>query len=106
MTAPPHVCRRPRAGVSPADPAERAARQDLLQRVEATYDPIPFDAQAARAFGRVYLAVTAAGRSARGRRAFDLLIAATSLSAGMPLFTKNPDDFRGLEGLVEVVPVP
>ena len=57
---------------------ERARRQDRLQRAEATFDPLPVDANVARAFGRIYAAVTAAGRKGRGRRAFDLVIAATA----------------------------
>lgn len=87
------------------DPQERARRQDRLQRVEATFDVFPFDAAAARAYGRVYATVLAAGRKARGRRALDLLIAATALAAELPLYTRNPDDFDGLDGLVEVVAV-
>jgi predicted nucleic acid-binding protein len=87
------------------DPAERARRQDRLQRAEATFQPLALDGEVARAFGRVYAAVAAAGRKARGRRAFDLLIAATALAAELPLYTRNPDDFEGLDGLVEVVPV-
>ena len=82
-----------------ADPAERARRQDRLQRVEATFDPLPFDVAAARAYGRIYAAVTGAGRKARGRRAVDLLIAATALAAGLPLHTCNPDDFEHLMDL-------
>ena len=88
-----------------ADPAERARRQDRVQRVEATFDPIPVDAAVARAYGRVYAAVAAGGRKARGRRAIDLLIAATALVAGLPLYTRNPDDFAGLENLLQIVPV-
>ena len=87
------------------DPAERARRQDRLQRIEATFDPLPFDAGAARAYGRIYAAVTAAGRKARGQRAVDLLIAATAVAAGLPLYTCNPEDFRLLDDLLEVVPV-
>lgn len=87
-----------------ADPAERARRQRRLQEVEATYDPLPFDAAAARAYGRIYAAVRAAGRSSRGRTS-DLYIAAVALAHGLPLYTRNPDDFRGLEDLVSVVPV-
>jgi predicted nucleic acid-binding protein len=83
---------------------ERARRQDRLQRAEATFDPIPFDVAAARAYGRIYGSVVAAGRQARGRRAVDLLIAATALAAGLPLYTRNPDDFAGLDG-VDIVPV-
>ena len=88
------------------DADERARRQDRLQRTEATFVPIPFDADAARAYGRVYAAVVAAGRKARGRRAIDLLIAATALAARMPLYTLNPADFVGLTGLVDIVALP
>jgi len=87
------------------DPNERAARQDRLQRVQATLEALPFDAAAARAYGRVFAAITAGGRKVRGKRAIDLLIAATALSAGLPLYTRNVDDFSGLEGVVEVVEV-
>ena len=66
------------------DPAERARRQDRLQRAEATFEPLPVDADVARAYGRVYSEVRAAGRKARGRRAVDLFIAATALAAGAP----------------------
>jgi|SRR2546430_662660 len=85
------------------DPEERARRQDLLQRAATSLDAIPFDTDAARAYGLVYAAVTARGRKARGRRAVDLLIAATALAAGLPLYTRNPDDFEGLDHLIEVV---
>jgi predicted nucleic acid-binding protein len=87
------------------DPHERARRQDRLQRAEAVFDPLPFDSEASRAYGRIYAAVVGAGRKARGARAVDLLIAATACSAGLPLYTRNPDDFRALRGLVEVVHV-
>ena len=89
-----------------SDPLERAARQERLQRVEATFDPIPFDASAARAFGRVYTAVAASGRKPRGRRALDLLIAATALAAELPLYTRNPSDFEGVGELLELHSVP
>ena len=87
------------------DPAERACRQDRLQRAEAAFDPLPFDAEASRAFGRVYAAVVAAGRKARGTRAVDLLIAATACSNSLPLYTRNPGDFLSLEDLVEIITV-
>jgi predicted nucleic acid-binding protein len=86
------------------DTDERARRQDRLQRAEATFEAMPFDAEAARAYGRVYAAVASAGRKARGQRALDLLIAATALAAHLPLYTRNPSDFAGLADLVEVVP--
>ncbi len=84
---------------------ERARRQDRLQRTEAAFDPLPFDAEAARAYGRIYASVTAASRRARGTRAVDLLIAAVACAQNLPLITRNADDFRGLDGLVEVVSV-
>ena len=86
-----------------ADVEERARRQDRLQRTEATFEPLPFDAEAARSYGQIYAAVLAAGRKARGARAVDLLIAATAHAAQLPLYTRNPSDFKALDQLVEVV---
>jgi predicted nucleic acid-binding protein len=89
------------------DASERARRQERLQQTEATFEPLPFDAAAARAYGRIYAAVTVAGRKARGRRAVDMLVAAVALSGELPLYTLNPDDFAGLTELLEIVsPVP
>ena len=88
-----------------SDADERARRQDRLQRAEATFDPLPVDASVARAYGRVYSAIAAAGRKPGGRRAFDVLIAATALAADVPLCTRNAADFADLEGLVDVVPI-
>lgn len=87
------------------DADERARRQDRLQRAEAAFDPLPFDGEADRAYGRIFAAVSAAGRKARGARAVDLLIAAAALGAGLPLYTRNGDDFRALEGLLDVIEV-
>jgi len=89
-----------------ADHDERARRQERLQRTEAAFDSLPVDGSVARAYGRVYAAVAAGGRRARGRRAFDLLIAATALEAELPLYTRNPSDFDEVEHLIEVVAVP
>jgi predicted nucleic acid-binding protein len=86
------------------EPAERARRQDRLQQLESWVEPVPFDGDCARAYGRIYAAVLAAGRQPR-RRAADLLIAATALAAGMPLYTRNADDFQGLEQILKVVAV-
>ena len=87
------------------DPAERARRQERLQRAEATFEPLPVDVAVARAYGRVYAAVAAGGRTARGRRAFDLLIAATAIAAGLPLYTRNRDDFEDLSDMLDIVAV-
>lgn len=87
------------------DPAERARRQDRLQQIESWLDPLPFDGDCARAWARVYVAVIAADRKPRGRRMVDLLIAATALAVGIPLYTRNGDDFRCLKPLLTVVEV-
>jgi predicted nucleic acid-binding protein len=85
-----------------SDPDVKGRRQDRLQRAEAAFDPLPFDGDAARAYGRIFAAVVAAGRKARGARAVDLLIAATALANGLPLYTRNGDDFVGLDGLIDI----
>ncbi|HEY1831243.1 MAG TPA: type II toxin-antitoxin system VapC family toxin [Acidimicrobiales bacterium] len=87
------------------DADERARRQDRLQRAEAVFDALPFDGEAARAYGRIYAAEMASGRKARGPRALDLLIAATACAAKLPIYTRNPEDFESLAGLVDVVAV-
>lgn len=86
------------------DDEERTRRQDRLQWTVATWDPLPFDADAARAYARVFAASRAAGRSSRTRVA-DLLIAATAVAHGLDLYTRNPEDFLGLEHVVTVVRV-
>ena len=87
------------------DPEERGRRQDRLQRAEAAFDSLSFDGDAARAYGRIFASLFAAGRKARRARAVDLLIAATALAAELPLYTRNGEDFRALDGLVEVIVV-
>lgn len=78
--------------------AERAARQAHLQQAEADFDPLPFDAAAARAFGGVASDLRAEGRKSSAR-AYDALIAAIAISVDLPLHTANPDDFTGIRGL-------
>jgi hypothetical protein len=90
LAAGPHVA---------STPAERSSRQVRLQQVEATFDPIPFDAGAARSYGQMVAAVVEIGRSHRPRVA-DLLIASVAHAQGLALYTRNPDDFAGLEHLV------
>lgn len=87
------------------DPVERAKRVSVLQHTEATFDPLPFDAEAARTYGMVCAAVLAAGRTPR-RRVADLMIASVAAANGLPLYTTNPGDFAGLDGLITVVDVP
>lgn len=81
--------------------SDRIARQSVLQQVEADFDPIPFDAPAARAFGRVAAQLRASGRKT-GARAYDALIAATAVANGLPVYTRNPDDFSGIDALTVV----
>ena len=83
---------------------ERARRTEALQRAESEFDPVPFDAEAARIYGRVTAAVVAAGRKPRKRIA-DLMIAATAIAEDLPLYTTNPADYSGLDKLVRVVSV-
>lgn len=84
---------------------ERAARQELLQRVEATFDPFPFDLAASRMYGRIAAVVLQQGRKPRGTRVVDLMIAATAASLNVPLYTRNPKDFSGLESIMGTVAV-
>jgi predicted nucleic acid-binding protein len=84
------------------DPVKRAGRVAVLQHVEATFDPLPYDQGAARLFGQICAAVRAAGREPR-KRASDLMIAATAAGNEFPLYTANPGDFKGTEAFVEVV---
>jgi len=85
--------------------AERARRIDILQRTEHEFDPIPFDVSAARIYGRLVAAVIATGRSTR-RRTADLMIAAIAAANNLPLFTTNPNDYKGLEELGTIIPIP
>jgi predicted nucleic acid-binding protein len=83
---------------------ERAARQAHLQQAEADFEPLPFDAAAARSFGQVAASLRRAGRKPAAR-AYDAMIAATALANGLPVHTCNPNDFKGIDGL-KVVSVP
>lgn len=106
MCRPPRARGRAVAACRPhatSDPDERSRRQDRLQRAEAAFDPLAFDANAARAYGRILASVVASGRKAGGARAVDLLIAATALAADLPLYTRNGADVRALDGLVDVI---
>jgi predicted nucleic acid-binding protein len=83
---------------------ERAPRQAHVQQAEADFDPLPFDAAAARAFGGVAASLRRAGPKAQART-YDAMIAATAIANGLPVYTCNPADFAGIDGLV-VIPVP
>ena len=104
LSAGPHQVRRDSEQGGYNEHAQRARRLDVLQRAENEFDPIPFDAEAARIYGRVTAAVIAAGRKPRSRVA-DLMIASIAIAEDLPLFTTNPDGFTGLEDLLALVPV-
>lgn len=88
------------------DEGERASRQAHLQLAEAAFEPLPFDAAAARAFGRVSASLRRAGRKVKART-FDAMIAAIALANDLPIYTCNPDDFGGIDDLrVVAVRVP
>ena len=86
------------------DPDERARRQDRLQWAASTWEPLPFDGDAARLYGRMFAAARAAGQTSRSRLA-DLLIAATAAASGLPVYTRNPSDFDALKAIITVVAV-
>jgi predicted nucleic acid-binding protein len=89
-----------------SDEGEQARRQAHLQQAEADFAPLPFDADAARAFGQVAASLRRSGRKAAAR-AYDAMIAAIALANDLPVYTCNPDDFSGIDGLeVIAVPVP
>ncbi len=81
-----------------ATDAERSARQAHVQQAEADFDPLPFDAQAARSFGQVAASLRRAGRNPAAR-AYDAMIAAVAIANGLPVHTCNPADFAGIDGL-------
>ncbi|HKT31281.1 MAG TPA: type II toxin-antitoxin system VapC family toxin [Gammaproteobacteria bacterium] len=95
LAAGPHATR---------DPQERSRRQDRLQWVAATWDALPFDAESARMYGRMFSATRSAGQSTRARLA-DLLIASTAAANNLALYTRNPADFITLKRLVKVIAV-
>lgn len=86
------------------DTAVRAARNEKLGVAMVDFAPLPFDGEAAARCGTLVALVLAANRDPRPRR-MDLMIAAIASSRGLPLYTRNENDFKGLEKLVEVIGV-
>ncbi len=104
LSAGPHQVRPNSEQDSYDEHEERARRTEALQRAESEFDPVPFDSEAARVYGRVTAAVVSAERKPR-RRIADLMIAATAIAEDLPLYTTNPGDYAGLEKLIRVIPV-
>ncbi|RMI28299.1 type II toxin-antitoxin system VapC family toxin [Nocardia stercoris] len=93
------------AGVnSSPDPIRQTQRQLQLQWVARTFEPLAFDADSAYVYGSLSLLVQRIGRKPR-KRVADLQIAATAVQHALPLYTRNPDDFRGLEPLLNLVAI-
>jgi predicted nucleic acid-binding protein len=86
------------------DPFTRAARAEVLASAARMFDPLPFDGNAVARFGTLVALTVAAGRDPRPRR-MDLMIAATASSRNLPLYTRNPADFRGLDDVLTVCTV-
>ncbi|MFI2367076.1 type II toxin-antitoxin system VapC family toxin [Streptomyces sp. NPDC018833] len=86
------------------DPVETLARAQRLADAEADFDAVPFTREAARCYGTLVALTIRSKRDPRPRR-IDLMIAATAAAEGLPLYTRNPDDFKGLEQAVEIVAV-
>ncbi len=86
------------------DPIERSIRQERLQWAEATFDAVPFDIAAARSYGRVYALVRATRRQPRSRVA-DLMIASIAAARHLPLYTRNPADFAGLDSMLTLITI-
>jgi predicted nucleic acid-binding protein len=84
---------------------KRRQREHHLRYVVANVEPLSFDLHCARAYGLIYGAIIRTGRKPRGSRALDLMIAATALAHGLPLYTMNAKDLRGLEDLIEIIDV-
>jgi len=92
-------------GLHTSDPLVNAAREQRYHWISNTFDPIPFDALAARTYGALCASVRAAGRDSKPRR-FDLLIAAVAVALAIPLITRNEKDFRGIHDSLTLVAVP
>ena len=92
-------------GVAMTKSAEQVMiRSQRLADIEAAFAAIPFDREAARRYGTLVALTIAANRDPRPRR-IDLMIAATAAAHGLPLYTRNPDDFRGLDSAVTVIAI-
>ncbi|MGI8307390.1 type II toxin-antitoxin system VapC family toxin [Saccharopolyspora hattusasensis] len=85
-------------------PLDRAARMERLGVAILGFDPLPFDGEAAARYGTLVALMLAANRNPRPRK-MDLMIAAIASAHGLPLYTRNADDFKGLESMVAVVAV-
>ena len=91
-------------GLNTSDPLVNAAREQRYHWISSTFDPIPFDSDAARTYGALCASVRATGRDPKPRR-FDLLIAAVAVAMGIPLITRNPKDFQGVHKSLTLVAV-
>lgn len=82
----------------------RAVRLARLSGLQRRFDPLPVDEAVADSYGRLAATTVHQGRQPR-LRVMDLLIAATAHAHSAVLYTRNGDDLRGLDDLVEIVSV-
>lgn len=80
----------------------RAERLRRLLAIQREFDPLPLDHAVAASYGQIAAAVVDAGRPSR---AVDLVIAATAHAHSARLYTRNADDFRGLDDLIDISPI-
>jgi predicted nucleic acid-binding protein len=88
-------------GLEVEDPVEARARRERYYATLHNFDVLPFDEDVAAIYGTMAALVRKAGRDPRPRR-MDLQIAATASYHLVPLLTRNPKDFAGLERVLTV----
>jgi len=98
------LCRTRLSPAGATTPVDVAVRSQVFAATKAWVQPLPFDGQAAEKYGEMAALVLAAGRQPRPRR-FNLMIAAIAAVRHLPLYTANPDDFRGLQPVITIVAV-
>jgi predicted nucleic acid-binding protein len=85
-------------------PETLAVRTERMLEIEHGFDPLPFSATAARRFTSMAKLVVVSGRNPKPRKV-DLMIAAVASVNDLPLFTRNPDDFKEIANLLTVISV-
>lgn len=85
------------------DVLERARRKLRLDTLRRVMGPgLAFDDAAAEVYGVLTELVASLGRDP-GRRALDLMIAATAAAHGAAVITRNVDDFVGIDSVVPII---
>lgn len=82
----------------------RATRLARLAGLQKRFDPLPVDDAVAESYGRLAAKIVGHGRQPRSR-VMDLLIAATAHAHDATLYTRNAEDLRGIEDVLDIVSV-